>query len=193
MAMASGALGVALGACSACGSPLVVSSRETVSLPCPHCRESVQGAAGEVLVDQWTEPWARVQGGGLELEYRLTVIEDRSGLSVGCPTCGTPAASNDGSDRCPQCGSVTWLRREGDRGRIQLGVRVDGLRDRRPFKTLLPIALGEAMLRADVARGHSGRSGNSLLGATAIGCAAVFGIVVLVALGIALATHFARC
>jgi uncharacterized Zn finger protein (UPF0148 family) len=193
MAMASGALGVAVGACRACGSPLVVSSREGISLPCPHCREPVGGAAGEVLVDQWTEPWARVDGGGLDLEYRLAVIEGKTGLAVGCPTCGTPAPSDDGSDRCPQCGSVTWVRRAGEPGRIQLGVRVDGLRDKRPFKTLLPIALGEAMLRADVARGHSGRSGNSLLGATAIGCAAVLAIVVLVSLGIALAVHFARC
>ena len=67
--------GIALGGCGACGSPLVVSSREPVSLPCPHCGEAVQGTTAECLVDQWTEPWARVEGGGIELEYRLAILE----------------------------------------------------------------------------------------------------------------------
>jgi hypothetical protein len=191
MAMASGSPGIAVGACAACGSPLVVSSSEPVSLPCPHCGEAVQGPAAERLVDQWTEPWARVEGGGLELEYRLSVIEDKSGLSAGCPVCGVPTPATDPRSQCAQCGAATWVARNG--GRIQLGVRVDGIRDKRPFKSLLPIMLGETMLRADAMKGTTGRSGSSLLGATGIGCATALGVVVLVSLGIAIAAHFSHC
>lgn len=191
MAMASGTPGVAVGACGACGSPLVVSSREPVSLPCPHCGEAVQGTAAERLVDQWAEPWARVEGGELQLEYRLAVIEDRTGLSAGCAVCGVPTPANDPRSQCERCGSTTWVARAG--GRVQFGVRVDGIRDKRPYKSLLPVTLGETMLRADALKGTTGRSGSSLLGATGIGCAAVLGVVLLVSIGVAIAAHFSHC
>jgi hypothetical protein len=190
-AMASGHPGVAVGCCGACSSPLVVSSRQPVSLPCPHCGEAVQGPAGEVLVDQWTEPWTRVEGGGLSLEYRLVALQDQAGVSAGCSVCGATTPADDPSSVCAQCGSVTWVAR--GEGRMQLGVRVDGVRGDKPFKTLLPISQGEAMLRADAVRGTSGRSGSSLLGATGVGCAAAVAVVLLVVLGIWMAVHFAHC
>ena len=96
VAMASGSPGIALGACSKCASPLVVSSREPVSLPCPHCGDVVQGPGAERLVDQWTEPWTKVEGGGLELEYRLAVVEAKTGLSAGCAVCGGPTPATPG-------------------------------------------------------------------------------------------------
>src|SRR5580692_3004147 len=163
-AMASGHLGVALGCCAACGSPLVVSSRQPVSLPCPHCGEVIQGGAAEVIVDQWTEPWARVQGGGMDLEYRLVALPDDAGISAGCAVCG----------------AVTWVPR--GTGRLQLGVRVDGVRADKPFKSLLPIAHGEGMLRGDALRGTSGRSGSSLASATGVGCAVAVAAIVIVVL-----------
>src|SRR5579863_2535750 len=39
VAMAQGMPGVAVGACAACQAPLVVSSRDPIALPCPHCKE----------------------------------------------------------------------------------------------------------------------------------------------------------
>jgi exosome complex RNA-binding protein Csl4 len=191
VAMASGAPGIALGACAGCGSPLVVSSREPVSLPCPHCGEAVQGSGAERLVDQWTEPWAKVEGGGLELEYRLAVVEDRTGLSAGCAVCGGPTPTGDSSMACRRCGAVTWVERGG--GRMQLGVRVDGVRDKRPFEGLVSIAQGEALLRADAMRGTAGSSGGSLLRATGIGCAAAVAVAVLLGMGIAIVAHFGHC
>jgi predicted RNA-binding Zn-ribbon protein involved in translation (DUF1610 family) len=191
VAMATGMPGVALGACAACGSPLAVSSREPVALPCPHCGDALQGTAAERVVDQWPEPWARVEGGGLQLEYRLALVEDKTGLSAGCAVCGRATPAGDPASQCPQCGSVAWVQRDG--GRIQFGVRVDGIRDNRPFKMLLPIVQGEAMLRADAMKGTSGRSGSSLLGATGIGCAAALGVLVLLVLGVWITAHFAHC
>jgi hypothetical protein len=89
-AMAAGTLGVVLGACSSCGAPLALSSRDRISLPCPHCTEPVAGTTSEVLVDQWTEPWARVTGGDMDLEYRLVLLEAARGVSAGCPACAAP-------------------------------------------------------------------------------------------------------
>jgi hypothetical protein len=199
VAMASGAPGIALGACAACSSPLIVSSRESVSLPCPHCSEPVQGPAGDCLVDQWTEPWTRVEGGGLELEYRLAMIEARSGMSAGCAVCGEPSpanAANEQSDsgepsKCRRCGSIVWVERGA--GPIQLGVRIDGTRDKRPFNALVSIVQGEALLRADAMRGTTGRSGSSMLGATGLGCATAVGVVVLLVLGGWMVAHFSHC
>jgi hypothetical protein len=191
VAMASGSPGVALGACSACGSPLVVSSRDAVSLPCPHCSEAVTGSGAECLVDQWTEPWTKVEGGGLELEYRLALVEAKSGLSAGCAVCGGPTPAGDASSTCPRCGSVTWVERGGER--LQLGVRIDGVRDKRPFKVLVSIVQGESLLRADSMRGTSGRSGSSMLSATGLGCATAIAVVVLLVLGVWIAAHFAHC
>ncbi|HEY8038377.1 MAG TPA: hypothetical protein VIF15_01230 [Polyangiaceae bacterium] len=191
VAMASGMPGVALGACGACGSPLVVSSRQPVALPCPHCGEAVQGTAADVLVDQWTEPWARAEGGGIDLEYRLVAVEDRTGLSAGCASCGALTPPNDPSSTCGRCGAVTWVAREG--GRVQLGVRVDGTRDGKPFKMLVPIVQGEGMLRGDAMRGTSGRSGSSLLGATGIGCATAIAAVLGIVLGVWILVHFSHC
>ena len=190
-AMASGHLGVAVGRCTACGSPLVVSSRQPVSLPCPHCGEAVQGEAADVLLDQWTEPWARVQGGGLELEYRLVALLDHAGLGAGCSGCGQATPPADPANVCAQCGSATWITRSA--GRTQLGVVVDGTRDDQPFKQMLPIAQGEAMLRADAQRASRGRSGSSLLGATGVGCAAAIAFVVLVVLGLWMTSSLLHC
>jgi hypothetical protein len=191
VAMSSGTPGVALGACSACASPLVVSSRDPVSLPCPHCAQPVTGTFAERVVDQWTEPWARVEGGGLDLEYRLAMLEARHGLTAGCATCGDATPAGDPAARCPRCGSVTWITREG--GRVQLGVRIDGTRDDRPFNALVSIVQGESLLQADQRRGTSGRSGRSLLGATGLGCASAVAVVVLIVLGVWIAVHFAHC
>jgi hypothetical protein len=191
VAMASGAPGVAVGACATCTSPLVVSSREAVSLPCPHCAQQVQGTAAQCIVDQWMEPWARVEGGGIDVEYRLAVLEEKHGVTAGCAACGAPTPAKDPSERCARCGAVAWVTREG--GRFQLGVRIDGTRDGRPFKVLVSIVQGEALLRTDTMRGTSGRSGRSLLGATGVGCAAAAGVIFLVVLGFWLTVHFAHC
>jgi Zn finger protein HypA/HybF involved in hydrogenase expression len=191
VAMAAGSPGVALGACAACSSPLVVSSKEPVSLPCPHCGETTPAPGADKLVDQWTEPWTKVEGGGLELEYRLALVEAKSGTSAGCAVCGGPTPPGDSAPRCPRCGSVTWVERGGDR--MQLGVRVDGMRDGRPFKVLVSIVQGESLLRTDSMRGSTGRSGSSMLSATGIGCATAVAAVVLLVLGIWIAAHFAHC
>jgi hypothetical protein len=191
LAMTSGMLGVALGACPRCASPLLVSSHHPASLPCPHCGEAVAGPAASVLVDQWAEPWARVEGGGLQLEYRLALLEDRTGLSAGCAACGAPTPPEDPSTQCARCGAVTWVPR--DASRVQLGVRVDGMRDGRPFKAVVPIVQGEAMLRADAARGTKGQSGSSLLGVTAIGCATAVAAIMALLLAIGIAAHFSHC
>jgi predicted RNA-binding Zn-ribbon protein involved in translation (DUF1610 family) len=187
-AMASGTPGVALGACSACGTPLLVSSKQALLLPCPHCGETVHGEAADVVVDQWTEPWARVEGAGLNVEYRLTLLEDRTGLSAGCAACGAATPATDPSSRCAQCGAVTWVPR--GEGRVQLGVRVDGVRDGKPFKMLVPIVQGEGMLRGDALHGPTRGSGRSYLGATGIGCAVALAAIVFIVLGVWLAVHF---
>jgi hypothetical protein len=191
VAMTSGAPGVAVGACSACESPLVVSSREPLSLPCPHCGEPVTGTAAERLLDQWTEPWTRVEGGGLDLEYRLAVLEAKHGVAAGCASCGAPTPATDPPGRCARCGASTWIDRDG--GRFQLGVRIDGVRDDRPFRGLVSIVQGESLLRADAMRGTSGRAGRSLLGATALGCASAVAAVVVLVLAVWIAVHFTHC
>jgi hypothetical protein len=191
MALAAGTLGVAVGGCKRCGAPFVVSSRDPVSLPCPHCGEVVAGTTAAVLLDQWTEPWTRVEGGGMRLEYRLELVDAKTGLSAGCAACGEPSPPRDPSNKCARCGSATWVTR-GD-ARVQLGVRVDGTRDDRPFKVLLPICQGEAMLRGDAARGTSARSGTSVLGATGIGCASVVAAVLALSLLVWLLVHFGKC
>jgi hypothetical protein len=190
-AMASGSLGVALGACGGCGSPLLLSSSQEMSLPCPHCAEPVKGPAARVLVDQWTEPWARVEGGGVEVEYRLVVLEGARGASVGCAACGAPTPVADPAMRCAACGAVTWVEREG--GRVQLGVRVDGMRDGKPYKAVVPIVQGEGMLAAEARRGAGARSSSSLLDITGVGCASLVAAFVLLGIAIAAAVHFARC
>ncbi len=193
-AMASGALGVALGACSACRAPLALSSGQLVSLPCPHCGEAVTGPAATALVDQWTEPWAHVSGGNADVEYRLVMLEDTRGVSAGCAACGSPTPPADPSSRCATCGAFSWLapRTEGG-GRIQLGVRVDGTRNGLPFKAIVPVVTGEGMLRADAAHGTSARSGTSLVNVTAVGCASALALAVLAAVAIAIAAHLAHC
>ncbi len=193
-AMASGALGVALGACPACRAPLAISSRQPVSLPCPHCGEVVQGNAAAVLVDQWTEPWTHVAGGNVDVEYRLVMLEDTRGISAGCAACGMPTPASDPSSRCSSCGAVTWVpaRTEGG-ARLQLGIRVDGMRNGVPFKAVVPIVTGEGMLRADAAHGTSARSGTSLVNVTAMGCASALALAVLVAVTVAVVVHFAHC
>jgi uncharacterized Zn finger protein (UPF0148 family) len=206
-AMASGALGVALGACDGCGSPLLLSSRQEMTLPCPHCAEPVKGPAARVLVDQWTEPWTRIEGGGVDVEYRLVVLEGARGTSVGCGACGTPTPAGDPAMRCPACGAVTWIERpevspEANRqpeghtrrvGRVQLGVRVDGTRDGKPYKAVVPIVQGESMLSAEARRGAGARSSSSLLGVTGVGCASLVAAFVLLVVAISMVVHFAHC
>jgi hypothetical protein len=193
-AMASGALGVSLGACTACRAPLAVSSSQIVSLPCPHCGEVVEGPAATMLVDQWTEPWVHVSGGNVDVEYRLVMLEDTRGVSAGCAACGSPTPPGNPSNRCATCGAFSWLApRTTGGGRIQLGVRVDGTRNGKPFKAVVPIVTGEGMLRADAAHGTSARSGTSLVNVTAVGCASALGFAVLAAVAIAIAIHLAHC
>jgi hypothetical protein len=189
VAMAYGTPGVAVGACARCASPLVVSSRAPIALPCPHCGEVVTGAAGDVIVDQWPEPWAKVEGGGLELEYRLALLDDEAGLSAGCAACGAPTPATDPSSRCARCGAATWVARDGGK-RVQLGVRVSGTRGTRPFNVVVPIVQAEQMLRADAALGTSAQSGNSLLGLTGVGCAIAASLVVVACFGLGLAIYF---
>ncbi len=142
--LARGALGVALGICPRCRAPLTLSPDQPLSLPCPHCKAPRAGSAADLLVNQWTEPWAKVEGADMDLEYRLATMDE-------------PTAA----------------------GGPMLGVRVSGTRSGRPFHALVPIAQGEAMLRADATRGASAVSSQSLLGITGIGCAAMIGLATL--------------
>jgi hypothetical protein len=190
-ALASGALGVALGSCDGCGSPLLLSSRQEMTLPCPHCAEPVKGPAARVLVDQWTEPWTRVEGGGVDVEYRLVVLEGARGTSVGCAACSAPTPAGDPAMRCAACGAVAWIEREG--GRVQLGVRVDGTRDGKPYKAVVPIVQGESMLSAEARRGAGARSNSSLLGVTGVGCASIVAAFVLLTVAISMLVHFSHC
>jgi hypothetical protein len=190
-AMVAGTPGVVLGACSACRAPLAVSSRDPVSLPCPHCGEPVVGTTASVLVDQWTEPWARVTGGLLDVEYRLALLDDAQGISAGCPACAAPTRAKDPSSRCAACGATAWVPR--GEGRLQLGVRIDGTREGRPYRALVPIVMGEALLRGDEARGTSARSGSSLLGVTGVGCASALAVSILAALALVMVIYFSHC
>lgn len=195
-AVASGALGVAVGACGGCNAPLLVSSRQETALPCPHCGEPVRGPAARVLVNQWTEPWARIEGGGVDVEYRLVMLEAARGTSAGCAACGAPTPASDPSTRCGACGAATWAEQpeiSPEASRVQLGVRVDGVRDGKPFKAVVPIVQGEAMLAADARSGAGARSSRSLLGVTGVGCASVVAAFVLLGAAIAMAVHFAHC
>jgi uncharacterized Zn finger protein (UPF0148 family) len=191
MAMARGAPGIAVGTCTRCDAPLLVSSKEPVSLPCPHCQVPVEGTAESVLADQWAEPWARVEGHEMALEYRLATVDDASTPSAGCPWCGIPIAPNDPSTVCPRCRAVTWVAREGGK-RMQLAVRIDGTRQQRPFNTMVSLAQGEAMLRRDLSMGAAAGAGAGLLGVTGIGCAIAIALTVLGGIGIAIAVIVAR-
>jgi Zn finger protein HypA/HybF involved in hydrogenase expression len=191
VAMANGTPGIAIGACSACSAPLVLSSRDMVALPCPHCREPVSGAAVDVLVDQWPEPWTKVEGGGLSLEYRLALIDDSTGLSAGCAACGVPTPAADPTTRCPRCNAATWVPRPGGK-RVQLGVRVNGTRGTRPFNAIVPIVQAEHMLRGDAALGTSDRSGKTMLGLGGVGCAILVSSFVVLVCGASLTCYFMR-
>ena len=192
-AMAHGQPGIAVGACKRCRAPLVVSSHQSVSLPCPHCRVPVAGEAAQVLVDQWPEPWARIEGGGISLEYRVAIVDDSTGVTAGCATCGLPTPPNDPAMRCPRCQRVIWIDRPTANGpqRIQLGVRVSGTRGGRPFNQLVSMAQSEAMLRSDAAAGTSAESGKSMLGLTGLGCAIAIGLAILTIFGLTIGIYFA--
>ena len=190
-AMASGRLGVALGACAKCHAPLVVSSREAVRLPCPHCQTPLQGEAATVLVDQWPEPWCRVEGGGLALEYRLATVDDTTGVTAGCAACGLATPANEPGTHCRRCNAVTWVLR-GTGRRAQLGVRVDGTRAGHPFKALVPICHGEQMLQRDAVTSASAESGRSLMGITGVGCA-IGTALVIVPIVIGIVYAMAKC
>jgi hypothetical protein len=192
IAMANGTPGVAVGACVKCSTPLVVPSAERVSLPCPHCQEPVTGSAEVVLMDLWPEPWAKITGAGLDLEYRLEMVDDTTGITAGCAVCGLPTPSNDDAMRCRRCNAAVWVAREaptdgGDAAaparprRVQLGVRVNGTRGGLPFKALVPVVQGEAMLRSDAAVGSSD-SGKLFLNVGGVGCAVLAAITIVLAL-----------
>jgi Zn finger protein HypA/HybF involved in hydrogenase expression len=176
--MASGMPGIAVGACSKCEAPLVISSKTPVTLPCPHCKKPVEGPAEQVLADQWIEPWCKVEGGNIDLEYRLAWVDDEVGITLGCPGCGSPVHPADPAMRCARCNATTWVQRSGKR--MMLAMRVDGTRHARPAKATLSLAQGEAALRSDQMLGASADSGTSLLGVTGIGCAIAFALTVLV-------------
>jgi hypothetical protein len=187
VAMARGAPGIAVGHCARCQAPLVVSSKTPVRLPCPHCQVPVEGLATDVLVDQWCEPWARASGEGVDLEYRLALVEDGAGQVAGCAHCGLPSPPGEPGNQCKRCRSVVWVTRgpdpdvpPGQGWRVQLGVRVNGTRFGRPFAALVPIVQGEHMLRVDAAIGSSSESGKSLLGLTGIGCAIAVTVTMIV-------------
>lgn len=190
-AMANGVPGVAVGACAQCAAPLTVSSRDVVRLPCPHCQEPVTGPAADVLVDLWPEAWAKVEGGGIDLEYRLAILEDTGGVAAGCAACALPTPIEDLSPRCRRCNAVTWIARADGR-RLQMGVRVNGVRGDRPFEVVVPIAQGEAMLRGDAAIGTSDQSGKTVLGFTGVGCAIAVAVFLVFWFGIFLAIYLAR-
>ena len=192
MSMAGGVPGVAVGACASCDWPLVVSSRAHIQLACPHCRAPVQGAAEEVLVDQWCEPWAHLEGAASAVEYRLAWVDDSTGVTAGCAHCATPTAADDDSMHCRHCGAIAWVRRSaplgshapGPSSRQQLGVRADGTRGNLPYRALLPIVQAEHALRADIAAsGANAGSGSRTMGVLGIGCAiaaALIGAAILV-------------
>jgi hypothetical protein len=212
VAMARGQPGVAIGACTRCMGPMVISSREPLALPCPHCQEPVKGTAGEVLVDLWPEPWTKVAAADLDLEYRLELVEDTAGgtalagasqdtgapQTAGCAACGYPTPHEDPSMVCRRCGACAWVARPAiaaDEGspqaarRVQLGVRVNGTRGNLPFKALVPVAQGEVMLRSDAARSGASESGRSLLSMTGFSCAALIAAFAIIIVIIIAAVH----
>jgi hypothetical protein len=199
-AMASGAPGIAVGCCGRCNMPLVISSKQPVTLPCPHCKQAVQGPAETVLVDQWPEPWSKIDVGGISLEYRVAWVDDSTAITAGCAGCGAPTAADDASNQCTRCGSVTWVEREVEdehthtavKRRMQLGVRVNGMRQDRPYNVIISIPQGEATLRSDNVMSSSASSSSSLLGTFGIGCAVALALTVLMGIGIAILVHFAK-
>ena len=186
-AMMRGAPGVAIGACSRCASPLVLSSKADLALPCPHCKEPVRGTAAALLVDQWPEPWAHVASAAMSLEYRVTSIDDNTEPTAGCPGCGAPTPREDPSNVCRRCGVCIWVTREADldgdgapeKRRMQLGVRVDGTRQELPANAVVSLAQGEAMLRQDSALAAASESGASLTNIVGIGCAIAAALTIL--------------
>jgi hypothetical protein len=188
LAMAHGTPGIAVGKCGSCATPLVISSKDEITLPCPHCKEPVKGPSAEVLIDQWPEPWTKIEGGGLDLEYRLALIEADTGLSAGCAACGQPTPATD--SKCARCGAVAWVER-GDK-RVQLGVRVNGTRQNRPYNGLVSIIQGEQMLRSDAALGTSDESSRSCLGISGLGCAAAVFVFMLLSLAIGYCAYFSK-
>jgi hypothetical protein len=191
LAHAAGRVGIAVGACSRCAWPLLLSSTQAVSLACPHCETPIAGTARERIVDQWTEPWARLGSGSTSLEFRLARIDAKDDRAAGCAACGAQTPPQDPQSRCRHCGNVAWIER--DTERFQLGVRVDGTRGGQPFDAVVPIVQGEAMLRSDAFKSASENSGRSLLGVSAVGCSATVGVLVVVSACVAMLIHFAHC
>jgi hypothetical protein len=97
----------------------------------------------------------------------------------------------DPATRCRRCNAVTWLVRADGR-RVQIGVRINGTRGDRPFKVVVPIAQGEAMLRSDAAIGTSDQSGKTVLGFTGVGCALAVAAFLVFWFAIFLAIYLSR-
>jgi hypothetical protein len=189
-AMASGMPGVAVGCCSGCSMPLVISSKQEVTLPCPHCQKPVQGPAETLLVDQWPEPWTQIETGGLSLEYRLAWVDDSTAITAGCPCCGAPTAADDPSTQCPRCRSVTWVQKKDVR--MQLGVRINGMRHTNPYNVIVSIPQGEATLRSDNVMSSSASSSSSILGVGGVGCAIAIALFSLMIIGIVILAYFSK-
>ncbi|MEI7891787.1 MAG: hypothetical protein WCI05_01775 [Myxococcales bacterium] len=190
-AMASGTPGVAVGACRRCQTAVVVPPSQPVTLLCPHCREPRPGPAADMLLDLWPEPWCRIEGANLDIEYRLVLLDAARGVAVGCAACGAPTPPDHPSSTCSRCRAVTWVVRP-DRSRVQLAVKVDGTREGRPFKALVPVLQGEMMLRQDTSFGLRVGSGSSVLGMTGLGCALALALAIMCAAGIGFAIYFSK-
>ncbi len=135
-----GDLGICVGACERCATPIVLDPNQRAQLPCPHCREVREGSAHELLTDQWFEPWAKVESQTTSIEYRLAcVIEPEMSEHRMCGTCGLGL---NGASRCQRCGTLPAIAREGATA-FRVMVRTSGTKGDQTFSALLPITEAE--------------------------------------------------
>ena len=182
-ALRRGEPGICLGGCQRCMQPIVVAPNTPVLLACPHCKDVVEGTAEKLLVDQWCEPWVRVEGNDVSLDFRLAMVEAReaeSCLEV-CTVCAARVATGS---RCATCQAPHSITRNGSP--LRCIVRVDGTRHAQSIRALIPISAGELWLRRDASSMGRGAFSRPILTVFAIGCGGF--IALCVALGIAFAT-----
>ena len=184
-AMMAGRTGIAVGACSRCTAPLTVSRRLRVQIPCPHCATLRDGPAGEILFDQWTEPWtAAAKTDQFQIEYRLKWQDAEEG--GGCPGCGlivSPGARN-----CGRCGSNLWISEEGLPKR-QLAVLMEGTRNGQPVRTVMSLPAGIRALQADATLGAAASTKGVVSRTLLLGCG---GLLALTVLGVGLIIVFMK-